>query len=98
MSLIIQIKVVPSSGKSKWLVDKSGILKAYLKSPPEKGLANEELVKTIARALRLPQTQVGIISGATSRIKRIKINAELRYEQILKALGIEEQTSLFERN
>lgn len=94
MSLIIQVKVVPSSGRSKWAVDKSGILKAYLKSPPEKGLANEELVKTVAKALKIAQSDVAIISGATSRIKRIKINTEISYDQILKALGIEIQTSL----
>ncbi len=95
MALIIQVKVVPSSGHSKWAVDKSGILKAYLKSPPEKGLANQELIKALAKALGLPQSEVMIISGATSRIKRIKVNAELNYEQILEAIGIEKQISLF---
>ena len=97
MSLIIQVKVVPSSGRSKWAIDKSGILKAYLKSPPEKGLANDELVKAIAKALRIPQSEVIIVSGATSRNKRLKIQADFNYEQILGALGIEIQTSLFEK-
>ena len=97
MSLIIQVKVVPSSGRSKWAVDKTGILKAYLKSPPEKGLANEELVRVIAKALRLPQSEVGIVSGATSRTKRVKINAEIVYDQVLKALGIEVQLPLFNK-
>ena len=76
-------------------MDKSGILKGYLKSPPEKNLANEELVKTIAKALKLPQNEVIIVAGATSRTKRVKINAAVTYDQILKALGIEIQTSLF---
>lgn len=96
MTLIIQVKVVPSSGRSKWVIDKSGILKAYLKSPPQKGLANEELVKAIAKALRLPIAEVIIISGATSKLKRVKINASVSYEHILKAMGIEQQLDLFE--
>jgi uncharacterized protein len=97
MSLIIQIKVVPSSGHTKWTIDKSGILKAYLKNPPEKGLANDELIKTIAKALKITQAQVTIISGATSRIKRVKINRELTYDQMINTLGIERQNSLFDK-
>ena len=97
MALIIQVKVVPSSGRSNWAIDKSGILKAHLKSPAQKGLANEELVKIIAKALRVPQREVTIISGANSRTKRIKINAELGYDQILNALGIEQQLPIFNK-
>lgn len=95
MSLIIEIKVVPSSGRNKWVLDKSNKLKAYLKSAPERGLANEELVKSIAKALRLPATMVAIVSGATSRNKRVKINAEVTYDQLLAALGIEQQMKAF---
>jgi uncharacterized protein (TIGR00251 family) len=95
MSLIIQLKVVPSSGRSKWVIDKSGELKGYLKSPPEKNKANEELVKTIAKALKIPGESVLLISGATSRNKRIKINKDITYDEVLRALGIEEQLSLF---
>lgn len=95
MPLIIEVKVTPSSGRCAWKIDKSGILKAYLKSPPEKGLANQELVKEIARALRVATKEVVIMSGQTSRNKRIKINAEISYEQLLKALEIEQQLSVF---
>jgi len=45
MSLVFDLKVVPRSGRNKWVLDKSGKLKCYLKSPPEKGLANKELIK-----------------------------------------------------
>lgn len=98
MSLIIQVKVVPSSGRSKWIIDKSGGLKSYLKSPPEKNKANDELVKTIAKTLKVPLEAVVIVSGATSRSKRVKIDTQISYEELLKAFGIEEQLSLFEKN
>ena len=39
MSLVIEIKVFPSSGRQKFVIDKSGKLKCYLKNPPEKGKA-----------------------------------------------------------
>lgn len=97
MSLIIQVKVTPSAGKNKWVLDKSGILKCFLKSPASKGLANEELIKTLAKMLKLGAGQVTLISGQTMRMKRIKIDANLSLQQLLQALGVykEEQLHLF---
>ena len=91
MALVIEVKVVPSSGRSQWLLDKSGMLKCYLKNPPERGLANDELVKTLAKALGIPQAEILIIVGAASRTKKIKISRELTRDQVLAALGIEQQ-------
>lgn len=95
MALIVEIKVIPSSGRSKWILDKSGVLKGYLKSPPERGLANEELIKNIAKALKLTQKEVTIISGLTMRNKRLKIDANITYDQLLGALGIDWQMKAF---
>jgi len=94
MPLIVEVKVVPSSGKSLWKIDKSGVLKGYLKNPAARGLANEELIKAIAQALRLPQQDVTIMSGQTQRNKRIKINKDITYPQLLSALGIDQQLKI----
>lgn len=96
MPLIIDIKVVPRSGKNKWMLDKSGQLKCYLKSPPEKGLANKELIKLLAKALSIPQKEITIVFGAASRNKRLKISVDITFEQLLAFLKIEKQQSLFE--
>jgi uncharacterized protein (TIGR00251 family) len=88
MALIIDIKVAPLSGRSAWKVDKNGQLKCYLKSAPEKGQANSELIRLVAKALRVPQTDIQIIAGATQRLKKIKIAADITHEQFLKALGV----------
>ncbi len=96
MALILNIKVVPGSGKQKWMLDKTGRLKGYLKSPPQKGLANKELIKLLAKALKIPQQDVTISAGATSRNKTIKIEGDLSVEQVLQLLGIEKQMSLFD--
>ncbi len=96
MSYVFDVKVVPSSGRNKWLLDASGKLKCYLKSPPEKGLANEELIKLLAKALRLPKDQVSILAGATSRNKRIRVAINMTFDQLLAALEIERQKLLFE--
>jgi uncharacterized protein (TIGR00251 family) len=94
MALIITIKVVPSAGKHQWIVDKTGNLKCYLKSPPERGLANAELIKSLAKALKIPQQDVELIAGDTSRTKKVKIKSALSFERLLSVLGIEQQTTL----
>lgn len=95
MAFILDIKVVPSSGRTGFIVDKSGGLKCYLKSPPEKGKANQELVKTLAKALNIPQEKVTLVGGLASRSKRVKIERDLTFDIVLSMLGIERQISVF---
>ncbi len=95
MALIIAIKVVPNAGKQQWALDKNGNLKCYLKSPPERGLANTELLKMLAKGLGVTQQEVSLLSGHTSRNKKIKIERSLNFEQVLALLGIEQQKNLF---
>ena len=92
--LIFDIKVVPSAGRTGWTIDKAGQLKCFLKSPPKKGKANKELVATLAKALKVPQQDITIISGLTSRKKRIQVAAALTREQLLDTLGLAQQMSL----
>ncbi len=63
MALIIEVKVVPSSGKQQWVLDKAGKLKCYIKSPPERGLANQEIITLLAKALKLPQENLVLSRG-----------------------------------
>lgn len=86
MSLIFDIKVIPGSGRQKCIVDKSGILKFYLKSQPEKGAANQELIKILSKTLKITQSDIEIVTGLTSHKKKIKINKNISYEQLLKEL------------
>lgn len=93
--LIIEVKVVPSSGKSGCILDKAGRLKCYLKSPPERNEANAELIKLFAKALKLTQNEVQIIAGATSRTKKLKIKTSITEDELLAHLGIQRQLSAF---
>lgn len=93
MSLVLDLKVVPQSGRAAFCLDKKGGLKCYLKSAPEGGKANEELVKLLAKALKIPQTHITILLGATSRTKRIKIETTLTQQELFDALGIARQTA-----
>ena len=90
MAVIFEVKVVPSSGCNKWVLDKSGKLKCYLKSPPERGLANYELITLIAKALKLTKVDVEIISGQTSRNKKVRVLADIKLADILDKLGVKD--------
>lgn len=94
MALLIEIKVKPQSGRQLCTLDKSGLLKCFLKSPPEGGKANEELIKFLSKALSIPQNSINIIRGASSRSKLLRIDAHLDRTALLKKLGIEMQKSL----
>ncbi|KKP35271.1 MAG: hypothetical protein UR26_C0008G0009 [candidate division TM6 bacterium GW2011_GWF2_32_72] len=90
MAVIFEVKVVPSSGCNKWVMDKSGKLKCYLKSAPERGLANYELISLIAKALKLTKMDVEIVSGQTSRNKKVKVLADIKLSDILEKLGVKD--------
>jgi uncharacterized protein (TIGR00251 family) len=51
-----------------------GTLKIRLTAPPVDGAANEALVKFLSEALSVSKSQVEIVTGHTSREKRVKIS------------------------
>lgn len=89
MPVILQIKVVPQAGRRALVWDeKHAILRAYLKSAPEKNKANNELIALLRKTLGLPMGVVTIVGGATTRVKRIRIDTELSREAILAQCGV----------
>lgn len=87
MALFIDLKVVPQSGRQKFCIDKSGTLKCFITSPPEDGKANKEVIALIADAVGVPKKAVEIMTGLTSRKKRLVIDCSITYEQLLVMLG-----------
>ena len=49
-------------------------VKIKIAAPPQKGKANIELVKFLAKGAGVPAKNVSIISGTTSRLKIIEIS------------------------
>lgn len=50
-----------------------GCLKLRLAAPPIEGRANDALVKWVATRLGVPQRSVELVSGQTSRRKRLRV-------------------------
>ena len=67
------VKVTPRSGKRAFAGWEGDKLKVKLLSPPEKGEANKELIEFLCESLSLKKTQVKIVSGETSRVKKVAI-------------------------
>jgi len=57
------------------LSDGRCVLKARVRAVPEDGKANEALLKLIAKTLDVPRQKVSLESGATSRIKQVRLQA-----------------------
>ena len=88
MALIIEIKVFPSAGKQKWALEESGLIKCYIKSQPEKGKANKEVIEFLSESLNIPKYLISLVSGLTTPRKKIKIAYQLTMEELLSKLGL----------
>jgi uncharacterized protein (TIGR00251 family) len=97
MPLLIEIKAAPQSGRHEWSLDSAGRLKVHLKNPAEDHKANHEIIKSLAEAVGIPQSKVEIVSGIESRNKKVKIGADITFEQLLEKLGLEQQQDIFKK-
>ena len=89
------LKVKPRSARERLAYDSAGELRLELHAPPTEGEANEACIYFFARALRLPQACVTIISGQKSRRKLIRIAGRSAEETLagIKALASRGQNS-----
>ena len=84
------LRVKPRSSHERLRVDASGELRLELHAPATEGQANDACIHFFARALRLPQACVVIMSGQKARRKLIRVtghSAEESIEQINKAVA-----------
>jgi uncharacterized protein len=72
--VILRVLAKPGTSRQGILrADPRGLVIA-LKSAPEKGRANGELIAFVATVLGLPPTALELASGASSRYKRLHIS------------------------
>jgi hypothetical protein len=77
------LRVKPRSARERLAYDTSGELLLELHAPPTEGRANQACVYFFARALRLPQACVAIISGRRSRRKLMRITGHSAEETVM---------------
>ncbi len=76
--LVLVVRLTPRGGRDaidgvETMSDGKSVLKARVRAVPEDGKANAALVELIAKALRLPRSDVTLVSGQTSRLKTLEI-------------------------
>ena len=73
-SVTFSVRVLPRASRSEIIGEHDGALKVKLTSPPVEGAANEELIKILSKELGIAKAEVEIISGRSSKTKRIRIH------------------------
>lgn len=71
----IPVRVKPKKKEQK-VKERDGIYWVWLKSAPENGQANRELIKVLAKHFGVTRAEVEIITGHTSRNKVVEIAAK----------------------
>lgn len=67
----IAVKVTPKAHRNEILGWENSELKVRIAAVPEKGDANKELIRFLAKELGIGKSQIIILSGETSRHKRL---------------------------
>ncbi len=85
-AVTFSIRVIPRGSRSEIVGEHDGALKVKLASPPVNGAANAELIKLFAENFGVSKSDIEIVSGETSKNKRIKINnlSKSKFDEVIK--------------
>ena len=72
-SIVFKVQVVPRASRSEIVGEHNGALRVRVAAAPVDGAANEELVKVLARALRVPRSAVAITAGHSAKLKTVRV-------------------------
>ena len=72
--VVIDVQVIPRAKRSAFSGERDGRVLIRLSAPPVDGAANAALQQFLADALDCPRRNIRIISGETSRIKRVALS------------------------
>jgi len=74
--MILRVRVKPNSRSSSLVQEPDGSWRAQLRAPPVDGKANDELVALIAAHFKCRKAAVLIKSGASARIKLVRVETQ----------------------
>jgi uncharacterized protein (TIGR00251 family) len=85
-AILFNVRVVPRASRSEVMGEHDGALRVRVAAPPVDGAANEELQRTLARALDVAIREVLIVGGHSSKLKRMSVSGITR-EQLERLAG-----------
>jgi uncharacterized protein (TIGR00251 family) len=71
--LILLVRAQPGARKNAVLGERAGALRVAVSAAPERGKANEAILDVVADSLGCRGSALRIVSGATSRMKRVLV-------------------------
>lgn len=79
--LLVEVRLTPHAAMDRidgveTLSDGTPVLKARVRAVPEKGKANEAVLKLLARTAGLPGSRARLLSGDTARRKTILLDGD----------------------
>lgn len=84
--IVVAVRVIPRASRSEIVGEHDGSLKVRICSPPVDGAANAEIIRLFAKHFGVSKSEVSIVSGETSKNKRIKIEnlSVSKFEELIK--------------
>lgn len=73
-AITFTVRVVPRASRSEVAGEHDGTLRVRVAAPPVEGAANEELIRTLARAFGVPPRSVEITRGHGSKLKQVRVS------------------------
>jgi uncharacterized protein (TIGR00251 family) len=70
---ILAVKVIPNAPKNSLLGWEEDRLRVKIQAVPDQGKANAALIDYLASLLNIPKSNISLLSGKTSRLKRLAI-------------------------
>lgn len=76
--LILHLRVTPNAGRDaiegvETRDNGTSVLRVRVRAVPDKGKANAAVVALLAKALGVPKSALGVVSGETSRLKTLMV-------------------------
>jgi uncharacterized protein (TIGR00251 family) len=80
-AIVLTVRLTPRADRDAVegigiLADGQAVLRARVRAVPEDGAANKALIALLAKLFRRPKSAIGLVSGASGRIKQLRIAGE----------------------
>ena len=80
---VLEFKVIPGTSKTEFSDLEGEAIRVRVAAPPEKGKANKELIRFIAKSLGIPKANIVLLSGEASRRKRVLVKGMSKNQLML---------------
>jgi len=73
MAAILVVRVTPRATRDEIVGWQGNELRVRLRAPPVDGRANQALVRLLAKRLDVAASSIELVSGATARVKQLRV-------------------------